>query len=30
MLKTEEFPAGIADLNSALPDVNGDDLSHSK
>lgn len=30
MLKAEEFPAGVGNLNTALADVNGDDLSHSK
>ena len=28
MLKTEEFPACITDLNSSLTNVNGDNLSH--
>ena len=28
VLKTEEFPAGVTDLDTTLTDVNTDDLSH--
>ena len=28
VFKTEEFPAGITDLNTSLTNVNGDNLSH--
>lgn len=28
VLETEEFPAGVTDLNTSLTNVNGDNLSH--
>jgi hypothetical protein len=29
VLETEEFPAGVTDLNTPLTNVNGDNLSHA-
>ncbi len=30
VLEAEEFPAGIADLNTSLTNVNGDNFSHEE